>query len=529
MILRKPYAFFIKYFKLLHAIIAVFIGLLLYRTFTLYNFFRSYISDYSNAVNTFSPKTLINMYSFLGIILVISLIIMLLSVMIYKKKPKILYIYSLITYILIAILFGVTFPILRDISVSILDVRVSKALRDFFMMSIIIQFIAMVWYGVRATGFDIKQFDFTSDLQKLDINEKDSEEIEVALEFDKNKVSRNIRYNIRKIKYLYFENKFWFDTIGSILLIIIIFNIYLNIGVYTASYDQGSSFDASGVTMNIKDTYITNKDASGDTLSNYIVVVKFDIKKTYSSTKTLNTGLMTLMVDGTSYSQNNDYALEMYDIGEAYNTQTLNDEFKTYIVAFSIPQDKINSSMTLKFNDNVSYVKGEVGAKNILVNLNTTNLNETNKTKENKLKETQDYSDSTLGESSLKITNYEINDKFKINYTYCYATNKCIPSYEYLTASATGSYLKTLLKFDGSFDIESEEITDIETFMNTFGTINYKIDNTLYSKKINTTKVKPQKGNTTSYFVEIPYDVKNASEIYFTFNIRNFTYKYVLK
>lgn len=529
MILRKPYAFFIKYFKLLHAIIAVLIGLLLYRTFTLYNFFRSYVSDYSGAVNEFSPRTLINIYSFLGILLVVCLTIVLLSVMVYKKKPKLLYIYSLISYVLIAILFGVTFPILRDISVSILDVRVSKALRDFFMIAVFVQVISVVWYGVRATGFDIKQFDFASDLQKLDINEQDSEEIEVSLEFDKNKVNRSIRYNLRQLKYLYYENKFWFDTIGAILLVVIIFNIYLNMGVYTASYDQGSSFDASGVTMNIKNAYITNKDASGTALSDYLAVIKFDVKKTYSSTKTLNTGLMTLLIDGDSYSQNNDYALEMYDIGEAYNTQKLNSEFETYILAFVIPEDKINSSMTLKFNDNVSYVKGEVGAKNILVDLKMTNLLEESSTNSSKVGEIQDYGDSVLDEGSLKIDSYAIDDKFKISYNYCYGTNKCMVSYEYLTASATGSYFKTLLKIDGSFDIESNEISDIASFMNTFGTISYKVDGTLISKKLNTEKVKPQKGTTTSYFVEVPYEVKNASEIYFTFNIRNFTYKYVLK
>ena len=88
MILRKPYAFFIKYFKLLHAIIAVFIAFLLYRSFSIYNFFRVYIGNYSSALNEFSPSSFINMYSFILALVVIILIIVLLSVMIYKKKPK---------------------------------------------------------------------------------------------------------------------------------------------------------------------------------------------------------------------------------------------------------------------------------------------------------------------------------------------------------------------------------------------------------------------------------------------------------
>ena len=42
MILRKPYAFFIKNFKVIHAILAVLISFVLYRFITLYNFFRIY-------------------------------------------------------------------------------------------------------------------------------------------------------------------------------------------------------------------------------------------------------------------------------------------------------------------------------------------------------------------------------------------------------------------------------------------------------------------------------------------------------
>ena len=171
MILRKPYAFFIKYFKLLHAIIAVLVAFLLYRSFTLYNFFRAYVTDYSSALNDLSPRSLLNMYSFIILLGIIILVIILLSVMIYKKKPKSLYIYSLIVYIFVMVLYGITYPVLRDISASIMDIRFSSALRDFFLIAVVLQAVSLILYIVRATGFDIKQFDFVSDLQKLDINE----------------------------------------------------------------------------------------------------------------------------------------------------------------------------------------------------------------------------------------------------------------------------------------------------------------------------------------------------------------------
>ena len=535
MILRKPYAFFIKYFKLLHAVIAVLVAFLLYRSFTLYNFFRAYVVNYSSALNELSPRSLMNVYSLIMVLGIIILIIVLLSVMIYKKKPKALYIFSLIVYIGVIVLYGITYPILRDISASILDVRFSSALRDFFMIAVGLQFVTLIWYIVRATGFDIKQFDFGTDLQKLDINEKDSEEIEVALEFDQNKVNRKIRYNLRQLKYVYVENKFLINTVIIILVVVSAFMIYFNIGVYTASYNQGTSFTASGIVMNIRDSYLTQTNPLGTTLTgDMIVAVKMDIKNNGSVNTTLNTGLTTLIVDGNSYGQNVNYAKELYDLGTAYMGQQLSDEFRSYILAFIVPKEDANKEMVLKFNDNVSYVKGEIGAKNIMVTLNPIDLTEKKEEHSCKLGEEENFEDSVVEGSTFKINNYEINDRFKLNYKYCYATDKCIDSSEYLTPSTTGNYLKTLMKIDGEFSIDknvnSSQIASVNAFLNTFATISYKLNDSWVTRRINTDSIRPKVAqDDTYYYIEVPSDVKNASEIYLTFTVRNQTYKYILK
>lgn len=534
MILRKPYAFFIKYFKLFHAVMAVLVAFLLYRSFTLYNFFRAYVTDYSSALNDFSPRSLLTMYSFIMILTVIILTVILLAVMIYKKKPKGLYIYSLIVYTLTIVLYGFVSPILRDISASILDIRLSSALRDFFMIAMAVQFVSLILFIVRATGFDIKQFDFGSDLQKLDIDEKDSEEIEVALEFDKNKVHRQVRYKLRQLKYVYGENKFLMNTIGIIILIILGFTIYFNIGIYTASYNQGDSFSASGVTLNIRDVYLTNENPLGEVISNNdVVVIRFDVKKNYGTNEVLNTGLMSLRAGDNSYGQNNNYAKELYDLGIPYTGQTLTDEFKSYILAFPISEEDSKEKLTLKFNDNVSYVKGELGAKDILVDLSPIALSNNKEVLEGKLGEEINFDDSILGSASLKINSYEINDKFKLDYKYCYNTDKCTDSSEYVTPTATGSYLKLLMKINCEFSIDkninNSQITTLDSFLNTFATISYKIDENWVTKKFNTQSIKPKVSKTSDYFIEVPQEIRNASEIYLNFNIRGYNYKYILK
>ena len=534
MILRKPYAFFIKYFKLLHAIIAVFIAFLLYRSFSIYNFFRVYIGNYSSALNEFSPSSFINMYSFILALVVIILIIVLLSVMIYKKKPKALYIYSILVYIGVITLFFVVYPSLRNISAYILDVRTSSAYRDMFLIISILQLVCLILYAIRATGFDIKRFDFGTDLQQLDINEQDSEEIEVALEFDQNKINRKLRYQLRQIKYVYGENKFIINTIGIILLIVLAFTIYTNIGVYEANYNQGDSFSASGVVMNVKDSYLTQTDPYGNKLTDdMLVVVKTDIRKQGTVDRILNTGLTTLIIDGISYSQNNDYAKELFDLGNPYTRQSLSENFQSYILAFLVPYEDAYKSMKLKFNDNVSYVKGEMGAKNIFVKLNPNDLTKNEKNYDSLIGKELLFEDSALEGSKFMIKGYEFNNKFRINYKFCYATNKCNDSYEYLTPSATGSYAKILMRINGYFIADNDlndQISSLESFLNTFAVINYKIGDTWYSKDIETQTVRPRAGtDNTNYYIEVPLDVVNANEINITFKIRNVTYKYVLK
>ena len=301
----------------------------------------------------------------------------------------------------------------------------------------------------------------------------------------------------------------------------------MNMTVYSAKYDQGTSFEASGIALNVRNSYLTKLNSAGEALTDgEILVLKLDVKKLYGSNVSLNTGLVTVRIDGKSYSQDNDYAKELSDLGEAYVNQKLDKEYQSYILAFNIPVSEVNKKMTFKFNDNVSYVKGEVGAKNIYVDLNPIDLDKKTKVITNKIGDVQNYDDSVLESADLKIDSYEINNKFKYNYNYCYGVNKCMDSYEYIVPTATGNYFKTLMQINGEFNSDNSQINDVISFMNTYGVINYKINDIWKSVKINSSSFN---SNFDGFYLEVPYDIKDASKISFTFNVRNLSYKYVLK
>lgn len=539
MILRKPYAMLIKYFKLLHLVLSMFSVLLLYRSFTLFNFFRIYSLDFRSALGEFSQDRYLTVFSFVFAIIILIINVILLVVMIYKQKPKTLYIFNIALFIGVTILYVFCLSALGDVKSIVLDIKYSKALRDVSLIASILQFTGLVLTVVRATGFDIKRFDFGEDLQKLDISDKDSEEIEVALNFDKDGLIRNSKYKFRNLKYLYFEHKFIINTaLISLVVLISVFTIY-KVNSYTETYDEGQTFSVGGYTMNILDSYILDSSTAGVKLvetegdsAGAIVAVRFQVKS-YLNKQTFNTGIVNLRINGLSYSQNSQYAKENYDIAQAYTGQLLEDEFNTYILTYEVSKTQASSSMKLKINDQNSFVDGVVGAKNVVVKLKPKDLRKDSQqifTK--KIGETISFDDSVLASSNLTVNSFDIDSKFELEYNFCYATDKCFTSYEYVTPTATGNYFKSLMRIKGKMAVDKNiniPIYDLREFLNNFGTLSYKVNDEEKSFRFNSEIVKPKTAKTDDYFIEVPMDVKNATEINLNFKIRNQYYKYVLK
>ncbi len=534
MILRKPYAFFIKYFRVINLIMAVFMAVLLYRTLKIGNYLTSYIKDYIMASDGFVLGQYVNFYIYLLTFFVIILSVSVLSVMIVKKKPKKLYIFNLAMYIVLLILYIVDYNVMFDIYDKVLDVRISKALRDANYIIVAMQAISFIMTVIRATGFDIKGFDFNKDLQELEINVKDNEEFEVAVEFDQNKLKRGLRNKFRQVKYFYSDYKFFINIAAAALIAIIIFSAIITASMYSKNYSQNKIFTASTLQFNIRNSYLTTTDLYGKTIADdyTLVVVNFDVRKLSDDKKKLNTGLITLKVGKKSYGQTTKYNDYLTDIGVPYTNQKLNNEFDNYILIFSIPNTEAKKTKRLKINDNISYVRGQMGAKNNYVKLKTIDLTKKEDLIQNKIKDEVSFSGSLLGETNLTINSYEVANKFKSEYEFCSKKDKCVTSYEYITPTATGNYFKTLLKLDGEFEVDENtnlEIGDMFYFVNEFASIYYQIDGVWHNHKINSQRIKPKMSINDVTYIEVNKDVEKADSIYLLFNVRNYTYKYVLK
>lgn len=534
MILRKPYAFFIKHFKLLHVILVFLSAYLAFKTLNLSMFF----SDYGKAmqiISNFEMGEYINVYLFLINMLIIILNIIILSVMIVKKKPFVQYVYSLLVYSLTFVMFLFAFSSLRVVNANILNATIVILLRDFLMICALLQMVSLILYLIRSTGFDIKKFDFGADLEQLKISDEDSEEVEAVIEFDKNILDRSFKEKLRYAKYAIVENKNFVIVLFVILVLIIGVILYFNIFIYRYNVKEGVSFSASGITMSVEDTFVTTQNYRHKQITKddkALVILRTNIKANNKSILEFNTGLATLQIGKYKFDVSRNYNTYISDLGKVYFSQKLDTIEQSYLLVYEIPKGLQNEQMTLKFNDNISYIGGELGAKNVYVKLKPVNLDKTKLSGTKKLGQALELNDTVLGNAYLKIDSYEIKDSFKVSYKYCVSTNNCIDSIENITPTASSNYEKVIMKLVGTYESDdslSSSVTNLYNFVS-LGTLIYTIDGKEYKSNVPIKEIKPSKTSSKHiYYVEVEKNTLKANGLYFDFKVRNKEYKYILK
>lgn len=526
MILKKPYAFFIKNFKLFHLIIFVLSAFLLYRTSLIYNFLKEYNKTNPNLIGKDLTSSLFSpwLYALIGIIIIVNIVII--YILIKKEKPYMYYIVNISLYIGVLVTYIISHGIIHDLQQVIVATKTTLAIRDITNIARMLQTVSVIFYLIRATGFDIKKFDFVKDLQGLDISEEDSEEIEVAVEFEKNVFIRDINRSIRNAKYYYKENRLMLNIIMLAFLGIVLFLIYLGTNKYDKVYKENEFVNARTISFGVKETSVLTKDYRNNTIvskDNALVALKVSLKGTTS----LQTARSVLVVNGRQYYHVNAYINKLIDLGNVYNNESLSDEFKDYILLYQIPLSDIKQPMTFRYIDNIEYQRGETKIKSIDIKLSPKYLDEEEK-------QEQEYAlnnEINLNNYKININNYELKDKFVNTYNTCVTGNECYDFNEIIIPSVRDKE-KIVLKIEGNLEYE-ENINKISTlydFIEKYATIEYTYNGTTYSETSDFNQIMLYRTNENNiFYIEVNKEVLNAEKINLLFNIRNNTYKYILR
>jgi len=524
-VLRKPYKFLIKHFKMIHLILAVISGYLLIKTNGILNFFNGYLNNNQTLIGSGTVNEYFNNIMSIFVIVVIIGTIIIGIIMKMKDKPIVFYIVNLIAYIIIGVIYVYDKSLIETLELKVLDIRTIKLASDLTLICFLVQTLNTIILSIRAVGFDLKKFDFGKDME-FEIDEKDNEEFEFDVSIDKNKIRRNVKKNIRNIKYAYHENKFVTNIVIVVVIAAIGIMFYLNKEVFNKVYKKGEMINTPQFSYSLVDSYITDKNYRNNKITdNYLVVAKLNIKNNTDEKIKFETARVLLHIGKVTYNPTTKYKDELIDLGVDIANKSIKKDFEEYVVTFEIPKEDISEKMILSYND--------ISNKTHAIKLNNIKFDNKKENIKSYLMGNMTIEDEVLKNVKFKINKFEINNKIKSIYKFCETDTVCYESYEYMVPTLTDNYNKVIMKIESEIDFNGQKIknfSDLSDFIENYGTIKYKIGDAEKEMKTKIIEVLPTKTKTKGvHYFEIYEEIKDATEISLILNIRNRTYQYKIK
>jgi len=517
MIIRKPYAFLIKNFRLIHFIMLVISGFVLLKSLSIYDFFK----DYAAHRQFIESETLVSdtipiwimLFSIILIVAASSIIVLFNK----KDKPKLFYITNVIYYVIFIIICIISRGIITTIIYDGLDPRISRIVRDIWLIAFILQIIVVGFYLIRTLGFDVKKFNFGEDVNELKIDAEDNEEYEINTRFDADKVKMKAAMQKEELKAFFYENKLMIVAILVLLLVVIPGTFLARNIIANRRYTVGQEIDLDNFTFKITDSYITKKDYKGENLfvgDNSYLIIKFNIENESTAERGINLNNLRLEINEKVYMPTTTYYQYFTDLGTGYNNQKISKGNKEYIVVYVVNDDELKNDIVVRYADKMSVKNSEITALYYRFNIKPKKLDENIQTVTNTLNQEMLVNLEKKLETKIKILHYNIKDKFTYE-----SQNKT----KYIINS-TGLTLS--LNYTFSSDTK-DSLTSFSELLEKYGTIKYVVDDLAYSQKI--VNITPKAYSSNDIFLAVSENIKDASSIELVFKVRNIEYVYKIK
>lgn len=518
MVLKKPYAFLIKHFKIIHLILCIPLIYLVIRTGAIASFLSSYVSAnyYTNITNL--QGTYINYFMYLTIILILILVIPIYFLMRQKEKDTKLYLFQAIYYLVLMVLISVCHNALGLLEAGELEAQTVRAYRDIAWEVYIPQFFFIAYTLMRGIGFDLKKFNFEEDVKELEITDVDDEEFELVFGKNAYKYKRTLRRFIREFRYYILENKIVFSLTAVLVVLIIGTLVYLNYGVYHKTYRQSQRMSHNGLTISVVDSELSNLDLGGNVIDGkYYMAVALKIKNSTKEIATLDYENFRVEVAGRSVMATLDRSDYYADLGIPYkrDTRLLPNTEDTYVLTYEIDKELLSKPIVLHILESINYEIGSVTPiyKNVNLKYNTITENKEIKTTDfNKILE--------LSKTRLGLVQIQLKKAYlQKSYEYTYSTN--------LKNRVSASSGKNLLVLENMFEIdEYTEYYKARHGSSSFATDFLKVSYELYGeKKITRIVDRTPKELQNTWVLEVPEEVRQSKNIELIVGLRGVSYK----
>lgn len=533
-ILKKPYAFLIKRFKIIHLIITAFLLLIGYRSIQIYNFFNEYVlNNYTTKItiglsSMYTPK-----YLFWSILLIIAGVTTILVFLLKKKKKSLLYILMDVYYVVLFIGFIYLSSVLSSFEYALLASTTARGIRDVLLMVLVPQAIFIFFCALRSIGLNIKQFNFAKDLREIEYASADADEVEISINFEGYKAKRTLRRLVREIIYYVKENKFIVICLTGIIVVVSGYYMFTHSsGSYDLNYGVGATFTYNNLKINFKESIITNLNYKGKIINDgkYYLVLQAGISNQSGSTVNLDYRSFALNVGSEQIFPSSNYVRNFLDFDRPNAQTTFSSKVDTTILlVYELNENQIKKNMKMQIYNGVVYKDGESITKNIYVKIKPKIIGKVQIDKNYQLNNEVVFKDTYLKKSTLKIENYQINKTYHYKYEIC-KKDECNNYDDMLSAPYTRSD-NVILTLDTDLYLDpdstySKNFPKYSDFAEYFITIKYRVGDEVFDNRyINVT---PKEGVSFMAF-EVYKDIEKASVIQAVVNIRDRQYIINLK
>ena len=498
MILRKPYAFLIKYFKIIHIILFLIFAYLVFEIRNIYLFFTRYVQNNNFTYFENMADKYMNPLIFIMIVLIIAFAISVYLLMRKKEKPvlfyKILMVYGFVLLIF-WIYFRYFFSTLDEISYDILTIIVYRDITAFIYY---VNFFYVGFSFIRGFGFDIKKFSFDKDKKELNIEDTDDEEYELNLGVDKDNVANYIRRERREFRYYLKENRGFFIIASIVLVIILGVYFYHNRFVENKIYNEKDLVTVNSITFRINKTETTDLDKNSEVISdNYsFLIINMDLLNS-DKDKRIEKENFRVKINNEYYYPVFNYNSSFDDIGQIYNENIIfkSNEGRNINFIYRINKEKINTihfEMLKNVNDNYEFEK--------------VILNPIKKVQEVKTIKIGDSID--IGNYQFKIIKYSFSDKTSYEYESCFG-DKCSKLTKMVIPKLNNQVL--ILEID---DLKKLDKNFIENYLG----LKYKVSDKEYYVSSRDISIIDDNGN--EIYLSVPKSINNENILSLNFKTR---------
>lgn len=527
MIIKKPYAFIIKHFRLIHLLM---LGCLAYLLLVARDINSLFTSLQSSSTFIYAGAEAYINHSVYYIIL----ILLFLSGVVFwllreKKKPTKLYLFLIIYAFVQLFLFYYVFNLLTILQDTVVESEQIILGRDISTICSLPNYVFIVICFIRGIGFNIKQFNFSKDIEELEIADKDSAEFEVLIGQNNYKYFRFIRRTIREIKYYILENKVAISIFVSVIML-----FFLGYGVYyynqyMKKMGESEATSVNNITYSVNSSYITSRDYNGNEISDIYkyVVVDMSFYNTGMEAKKLDLDKITLANGDLVYYPVLTRNQRFYDLGIPYNEGDMINpgEVKNATLTFEIPR----GVTTRRFSLRVEYELDTSGANLVsryrLFDVNAKVIDQDKYEVKKNINETINTNVIDKNEFNLTITGYNILDSFNNRYVKCQNVNSCLALSNVIKPSRINSETMLVIDYKGTVYEDANFTKTFNSYNKIFESycmISYVLFNKGYSTQA---KVVTNSDVEGKVFIVMDRKLVNASEITLYFNFRDNRYE----